>query len=213
MAWTWDAAKRRYTDGERTVTQRDLLKLRNAVAGGVAEESSSLAQRLVGGALTLAEWAKSFAGLIRDGVAANFLLGRGGTSQIDDGARSALDRLIADQMGFAKSFATDLAPQLAAGEATAEGVAARSALYAGASVQAFDHGRGQAFGLDLPYFPADGLTACHGNCRCEWSIDDLDDRIEATWHTVGDDATCADCADRGNQYGPDSPFVQQKGGE
>lgn len=210
MAWTWDAAKRRYTDGERVLSERDLLALRNAVADGMAEESVALAQRLVDGGFTLADWAEAFSDLIRAGTSAGFVLGRGGAAQLDRAAFDLLEQLILDQLGFAKGFAAELAPALDAGTATAEGVAARSALYAGAGVQAFDRGRGQAWGLDLPYFPADGLTACHGNCRCEWSIEELEDRIEATWHVVGDEASCDGCIARGNQYGPGSPFTQAK---
>src|SRR5436190_4071093 len=202
MAWTWDAAARRYVDGTRVVTERELLDLRNAIAGGVTDAAAALASWLVDGTLTIAGWAEAFARLIRDGTSAGFLLGLGGRAQVDLAALSTLDALIAEQLDFAMGFATELAPALDAGTATAEGVAARSALYAGASVHAFDRGRSQAWGLDLPYFPADGLTACHGNCRCEWSIEDFDDRIEATWITVGDENTCDGCQARGNQYGP-----------
>lgn len=210
MTWSFDVAKRQYVDGERTVTQAELIALRNTVANGMADEAETLAQRLISGAISLVEWAKAFAALIRNGIAAGFLLGRGGRSQIDRAALTLLDTLIGAQLDYAKGFATELAPSLTAGTATAEGVAARSSLYAGASVQAFDQGRAQAWSLDLPYYPADGQTSCGGNCRCEWSIDNLDDRIEATWHTEGDGKVCDGCRARGNKYGPGSPFVQRK---
>jgi hypothetical protein len=210
MAWVFDPSKRVYRDGERVVTEKQLLALRNAIADGMTAESTSLAQRLVDGVLSLVEWARGFADVLRHGIGASFLLGRGGRSQVSAADSAVLDRLIGEQLDFARGFATELAPALDAGTATVEGVAARSALYSGASVQAFDHGRAGAWSLDLPYFPADHGTSCKSNCRCEWSIEEFDDRIEATWYTAGDDGVCDGCRARGNQYGPGSPFTQAK---
>ncbi|MCC6314204.1 MAG: hypothetical protein IT337_09315 [Thermomicrobiales bacterium] len=187
-----------------------MLALRNAIADGMTAESASLAQRLIDGALSLVEWAKAFAKLIRAGVGAGFLLGRGGRATADAAAKAALADLVNTQLAYAKAFAADVGLRLGDGTATVEGVAARSALYAGASVQAFDQGRSLDWGVRLPFYPSDGDTACGGNCRCAWEIADFEDRIEATWHTEGDSRVCDDCRSRGNRYGPGSPFVQSK---
>jgi hypothetical protein len=211
MAWVYDASNHQYRDGDLVVTERQMLDLRNAIADGMSEESEALAKQLVAKTITLAKWAKAFAQLIADGIGAGFLLGRGGTALMDDASVSVLDGLIADQLGYAKAFATDLATALLDDKATEDGVAGRSALYAGASVHAFDQGRSQDWGVQLPYYPADGETECGGNCRCEWQLVDTDTELTATWITVGDRKVCDDCQARGDEYGPGSPFVQSKG--
>lgn len=201
MAWSYDVSKRRYADGDREVTERQMLDLRNAIAGTMADESATLAQRLIDGVISLVEWAKAFAALIRAGVAAGFLLGRGGRSQIDARALALMDALIGDQLDYAKGFATELAPTLAAGTATTEGVAARSALYAGASVQAFHVGQSESYGFSFEAYPADGTSECGGNCRCELIITDADENNwSVTWDTVGDGNVCRTCAERGRKW-------------
>lgn len=210
MAWVYDASKHQYRDGDLVVTERQLLDIRNAIADGMSEESATLAKQLVAKTITLAQWAKAFAQLIVDGIGAGFLLGRGGTALMDDASTALLDGLIADQLGYAKDFATAIAPALDDETATADGIAARSALYSGAAVHGFDQGRSQDWGVQLPYYPADSGTVCGGNCRCSWELVDYDDRLEATWVTEEDSKVCPDCEARGSQYGPGSPFIQSK---
>lgn len=207
MAWVWQAEKHRYVDGKRVLTEREMLSIRNSIADGMTEESAGLAQQLVSGVLKLADWAKAFARLIANGLTAGFLLGRGGKAAMDETATATLSSLIADQHGYAKAFVTDLATALADETATEEGIAARSALYSGASVHAFDQGRAGDLGIELPYYPADGLTVCGGNCRCEWFINDTETGGQAVWNTVGDGKVCDDCIARGNEFGPESPFA------
>ena len=211
MTWAFDPVTHRYTNGKRVLTERQLLDLRNSIADGMGEESASLATRLLDGEITLAQWAEEFAALIHDGVSAGFVLGRGGVMQMDATAVERLASLITDQLGFAKAFATDLSTSLDLGTATVDGVAARSALYGGGAVQAFHVGQSQDWGIELPYYPADGETSCLGRCRCEWHItDNADGEPEATWVTVGDERVCPECEARGKEYGPGSPFTQSK---
>jgi hypothetical protein len=208
MAWVY--SNHRYVNGKRVLTEREMLDLRNAIADGMTEESAGLASKLVSGVMTLVEWAKSFARLIANGVSAAFMLGRGGKAAMDETAMTTLSSLISDQHDYAKAFVTDLATALDAGTATEAGVAARSSLYSGAAVNSFHVGQSQDWMIDLPYYPGDGLTVCGGNCRCEWSITDTDTEVTAIYHTVGDEKTCDDCIARGNEFGPDSPFIQSK---
>lgn len=85
---------------------------------------------------------------------------------------------------------------------------ARAEAHAGAAVEAFEKGQEQAAGgLDLPGYPADLETSCLLNCRCAWSIEEFDDRWEATWITEGDERVCPECQQRGEEW---NPFVQTK---
>lgn len=209
--WTFDPVAHVYRKGKQTLSHDDLMAIRNAIADGMSEESAALARQLVAKAITLAEWAKAFARLIADGVTAAFLLGRGGTAQLDADATAALGELIATQHDYAADFAKAIAAELDKEEPQLGFVSSRSSQYAGASVNAFDQGRALDFQVSLPYYPADGLTSCMMSCRCEWQIVDTDTELTATWITVGDHKVCDDCEARGKEYGPDSPFVQTKG--
>jgi hypothetical protein len=211
MAWVYDPSAHRYVDGDRLLTERQLLDLRNAIADGMSTEAKSLARQLIDGVITFAQWAKAFAKLIRDGITAGFLLGRGGQAQLTAVSTKTLDALVADQLGYAKSFASVVSDLIDAGTATVDGVGSRSALYAGASVQAFHQGQSEDWRIELPYYPADGETECLGNCRCSWEVTDTDTEVTAIWRTEDDHKVCEDCEARGKEYGPDSPFVQSKG--
>lgn len=208
MGWSYDPDRHRFVNGSRVLSEREILAIRNTIADGMDVESAALAKRLIAGEIALAEWARAFAKLIRDGVSAGFLVGRGGAAKMDAASTNALNAIIDDQFGFARQFATDLESSLDAGTATVEGVANRSALYSGASVHAFDQGRSADWGIQLPYFPGDGGTQCLGRCRCEWMIDSTDAGISAIYMTKGDERVCDDCVARGNEYGSGSPFVQ-----
>lgn len=205
--WTYDSATHRYTSGKRVLTEREMLDVRNAIADGMTEESASLARQLLDGIVTLAQWTRNFAKLLTNGIASAFLFGRGGKAAMDETATATLSGLIADQHGYAKGFVKAIAAELETAEPKLNFVAARSELYSGAAVHAFDQGRAQDFGIELPYYPADGGTKCGGNCRCEWTITDTETGGQAVWNTVGDSKVCQDCIDRGNEFGPETPFT------
>lgn len=198
MAWVYDPTTHRYTNGKRILSEREMLDVRNAIADGMTEDSASLAQQLVSGALKLVDWTKAFARLLTNGIASAFMFGRGGKAQMDETATATLSGLIADQHGYAKDFVTDLATALDAGTATEEGVAARSALYSGAAVEAFHQGQVQDYGFSFDAYPGDGTSECLTACRCELQITDEDDENWAvSWITVGDSKVCPTCEDRG----------------
>lgn len=201
MAWVYDSAAHQYRDGPRTLSQREALDIRNAIADGMTEESSSLARQLLDGLITLAEWAARFARLIANGVSAGFLFGRGGTAAMDETAMRTLDGLIATQHTYAKAWLPDLAAGLNDGSATVEGVAARSALYSGSAVEGFERGRSDSYGFEFEAYPGDGSSECGGNCRCELSITDEDeDNWSVSWITIGDNLVCETCQQRGEDW-------------
>jgi hypothetical protein len=199
--WTYDSAAHKYRSGERTLTQPELLALRNAVADGMGEESAGLATRLVAGSITLLDWAASFARLIADGLTAAFLLGRGGTAAMDATANTTLSGLIAAQHEYAKSFVSDVTAAINDGSVTEAGVAERSALYSGGAVHAFETGQAASWELVAPAYPTED-SPCGGNCRCWLTFDETDTDYLIYWNTVDDSHTCDVCAQRGEDYNP-----------
>lgn len=219
MAWTYDRTKHRYiSDDGRALSDRELVTLRNDLADGMAEEARSLVSRLFAGLLDFVSWARAFARTIASGITAGFLLGHGGARTVTPKAVSAIDAMIAEQHGYAAGFARDLADGLTGGTLTEAAASARAELYAGASVHAYEQGRADAVGVDLPYYPGDGGTSndgeqcvCLGNCRCAWQITHGGDGpATAAWITAADGKVCPGCEARGNDYPESNPFVMEQ---
>lgn len=86
-------------------------------------------------------------------------------------------------------------------------VAARSELYAGATVESFEEAQTEAHSankgvLILPVYPADHGTECRSACRCGWQIigDEEAQVWRCTWITAGDSGVCESCRERGRLY-------------
>jgi hypothetical protein len=86
-------------------------------------------------------------------------------------------------------------------------MAARSELYSGATIVAFEEGQAAAHSagrgvLILPVYPADNGTECRSRCRCGWHItgDESAQVWRCTWVTAGDRGVCDGCRDRGRRY-------------
>jgi hypothetical protein len=204
MAWQYSVANHRYVSDEgRVLTDAELLSLRNAVADGMGEESAGLATQLVSGAMTLLEWAASFARLIADGLTAAFLLGRGGAASMDATANTTLDTLIATQHEYAKGFVSDVAAAINDGSVTEAGVAWQSGLYSGSAVAAFETGRAEAWNVALDAVPGDGSSECGPSCRCELNFDEDENGLPLVyWIAQNDDHTCPTCQERADTWDP-----------
>ena len=111
-----------------------------------------------------------------------------------------------DTVGYSIAYARAANNQilLAAGKLdSAEAVANRQALYAGAATEAHEIGRTEAYSMPrLPAYPCDGGTPCLTNCKCSWSIDETAKEWRATWLLGGAREHCAGCRDRAQEYGP-----------
>jgi hypothetical protein len=128
------------------------------------------------------------------------LLGRGGVNAMtpqDVGPISAAIMHQYDYLGKLKG-------QIERGEVRATALPSRAALYLHAASQAFERGRAQAFGLDLPAYPGDGQSSCGSRCRCAWEIEETPQAFRATWSLGGneDDQTCEECLDNAARWSP-----------
>jgi hypothetical protein len=66
----------------------------------------------------------------------------------------------------------------------------------------YELGKAESQGApSLPAYPGDGQTACLGNCRCNWDIEETEDAWEATWE-LNDAEHCADCIANAEQWNP-----------
>jgi hypothetical protein len=136
-----------------------------------------------------------------EGQLAAYLVGSQG-----DTLSPQAERLIKDAVKAQLPYLDRFADEIAA-NGWREALAARAQLYAGSIKPTF--WRARAFGLPLPYWPAQD-TACMGNCRCEWRIDWLDQEnldADCTW-VRGHGDSCSTCIDRAAQ-----PTIRIREGE
>jgi hypothetical protein len=194
-----------------TVAERD------ALADDYALRYGQLATLLADGAITFAEWQRLFSDLLVELVAAGYVAGRGGLERMADADWLIVATIVKDQHAYFDGFRQDIQSRIddrAFGATIAEILNAsqayigqRSALYAGASVNAYERGKtaeaseGKGV-LVLPVYPADGGSSCRSNCRCEWVITSNDDehQWECRWDTRSDDRVCPECEERGMLY-------------
>lgn len=206
MIWRYVPTSAAYyrSGATRPVTQAALREVRDALADGVSADIRALAGGYAAGDLSLEEWALQFSAIVRHATAVGWLLGSGGRNAQDMTTLERIDALIGEQTDFAAQFVRDLA----AGGLSDAQMAARAELYAGGVVKAYEEAMATSRGVDLPAYPADGGTPCHGRCRCAWMIEETETEILAWWDTAGDDRVCDGCASRGRRY---QPYRQAKG--
>ena len=138
------------------------------------------------------------------GNLALFALGRGGLNAITlEDVADIVDN-INEQYEFFQTFAQEIYD----GELTEAQIRNRAGMYGNSTGFQTDKGRTVSKGLQLPYFPLDGLTDCMMNCRCHWEIQETSTEYLAYW-TLGPIKTshCDTCLGRRAES---NPFVQAK---
>lgn len=102
--------------------------------------------------------------------------------------RAELRSKMAEQLGYLHTFA-QAAPNL-----SAQAVAARAAMYVGATRATYFAARYPG----LPFYPGDGNTACLTNCRCS-----IEERENGIYWVLGETDACDDC----NARAAGSPYT------
>jgi hypothetical protein len=147
------------------VARVHLARARDAAADHFEQDALSLAVRYHGGRITLGEWQVTFAGRVGSELAALAYLGAG-TNELPDAARAELARQTLLQAGYVSRFADDMAIRRAQGSPmTLLGMAARSALYAGAAYGLYFYSQEAAEGAGrdgyvVEYKSVDSPTTC-----------------------------------------------------
>lgn len=164
---------------------RDIAAItRELLAGGTVDRW----ERAMLEAITRGHAAAAIAGTAeRLGVAAGSkLLNERNLSQAE---RQAIRDAVAAQLPYLRQFAADL------GKLSDAQIAARGALYAGATRATYSDARWS--GKNLPAHPADGGTQCLVNCRCSWV-----ERDDGMYWELGQAEHCGDCESHAAQWAP-----------
>lgn len=164
--------------------------LRKLIAGLLAHVRR-LTAALQAGELTPSAWFDAMASKIAEFHLAAIVVGAK-SSTVSPAMRQYVRDRVALQLSFLDGFRAEV-------QGAAEwkaGWDARAALYA-AAVGA-PYWKGAVRMLPLPFMPKDGTTQCHGNCRCSWRIDWVDeenDDADCYW-TLSDVEHCQTCVSR-----------------
>jgi hypothetical protein len=196
IPWKWDGHAYHGPNG-RYIGPRDMLRLRDQFTDAVRDEARRLTAELPNGQEALGPWMLKMRDLVKQVYTDQYALARGGRKNMDQSDWGRLGQMIRAQYGYLQNFAEDMAT----GKLTAGQMEARAALFANSGTQAYEEGKAANYGLDLPAQPCDGSTQCVSNCKCSWSIEELDDRWEATWE-LGEADHCQDCLERANTWNP-----------
>lgn len=173
-------------------------KLRDELLAALALLVAGLAEDLATGSITLDEWESAMRDQIKDALGMAYVFGRGGLDQMTDADWHALSGLVVAAYMYLDQFATDIEQSLLSEAA----IAARSEMYIGAGVGAYERGQASALDLYLPVYPGDD---CEGmtNCRCWWDVNELGDgSMEAIWHCEDDKESCDVCIAHGEEFNP-----------
>ncbi len=112
-------------------------------------------------------------------------------------ARTAVQTDLATQLKFLGKFGIEIQ----SAKEWQAGWNSRAAMYA-KSIAA-PYWRGKTRMLPLPAMPADGTTQCLTNCKCAWSVVDLDgeNNYDCTW-IMNDVEHCQTCRQRAADWAP-----------
>lgn len=170
------------------------------IAALLAQDIAAITRQLIGGGSTQ-RWERAMLEAISRGHAAAAIAGtaerlgvRAGGRLLNErnlsrAERQSIRQAIAQQLPYLQGFAADL------GQLSDAQIAARAALYAGATRATYSKGRWE--GKGLPDHPASGNTACLVNCKCSWA-----ERDGAMYWELGAAEHCGDCESRASQWRP-----------
>jgi hypothetical protein len=206
--WEWDEENHVYVDSEtgEIIEHDTLIAYRNDITVGAAakharwpleddedpDDDNWLALLLLG-LIGLGAWEIGMRRAITSAVTAQYALGRGGFDFMDERDWAFIDEILLTQFQFLNGFSI----AISLGELSEFQIAARSALYFYATVQAFEIARAKSFDYDLflTVNPGDCTSICCANDKCFWRIIDLGDTIECEWiRTVLE--SCSTCITR-----------------
>lgn len=143
------------------------------IAALLAREIAGLTQALLDGG-SVGVWERAMLDAIARGHAAAAIAGTAERLGVTPGSallnqrnlsraeRQAIKDAVASQVPYLRRFAQDIA----AGRLSDAQIAARAALYAGATRATYYQGRWAGWDLRSVPIPADGGTECVSNCKC-----------------------------------------------
>jgi len=140
--WSFDTTLARYRNAAtgRFLSQADALKLTERSIAAASRELESQVLSLAKGVVTLAEWQRQLAALLKQIHLGQFILGRGGIRNTTPSDFLVVARILKDEYRYLAGFGQDLA----AGRLSVAQARARARLYLAKSRLSFWSGQRQA---------------------------------------------------------------------
>jgi len=200
----WDevAARWRYADTGRFVSENVVRAELERHVQGVIETTQNLTRQMYAGQLNLSQWETAVAQELKSAHLAQSMFANGGVANMTSVEYGRVGGTLRDEYRYLHQFALDVQ----AGKVSELQAINRVAQYGNDSAQSYwkEYARQQenAAWNNLPRLtrvPQDGSTQCHGNCKCYLSTQD--DGIY--WYTTALES-CGDCIEmrNGNPYRP-----------
>ena len=196
----FDPARRAYWDETTNafVPSSRMIQFREDIVAAFSENAATISDQLAHGEISLDTWSRDFRSLVRRANESQFVLARGGESQMTTEDWSIVDARVASQEPYISRLGNDIV----SGGISAEMAKYRSTLYASATRSAFEQGRSRAWThMRMPAYPGDGSTECRTGCKCRWDYRMEGDEVHATWK-LGPSEHCPGCSTNAMRYNP-----------
>jgi len=201
VRWIYDQARNAYNRvrgrSSQTLSQTEMIDIRNEYGNKKADFAASMAVDLFDGNINIQQWTLQFRDELKRTYINQYMSGRGGVNNMTQADWGSIGGQLRNQYRYMNDFAA----QIARGDLSAAQIEARMKLYFNSSTQAYERGQSASVGLSLPQYPGDGQTQCRTNCKCEWVHVEFDDRIESTW-TLNPAEHCPDCVRNSQTWNP-----------
>ena len=183
-AWRWLERSHRYRNRktQETVNDGKWVELRDGFTDAQHSPVILVTDEMMDREITLHEWLRRMAVIIRDTHVAMYMFGSGGYNTIDQNAVVTLESTLREQLDYLRSFAGEILTQnrvrvrqhvslYTPRPLLRQGVINRSTLYIESATASAERGRTTTYGRlsgELPHYPGDGSTVCLTRCRCHW---------------------------------------------
>lgn len=171
--------------------------------------ADALANQLGNGDITVREWRNAMQVEIERLETTAYVIGRGGVDQMSREDLDAIRAEVTKQTAYLDNWASELQVQVEGHMGTllpadVEKVKNRAKLYGGSANTVLARASVIRLGIpELPCYPGDGKTDCHGNCGCGWDYKQLDGNVnwDIFWRRHKDDS-CEQCIAREKAFNP-----------
>ena len=182
--WRWLERSHRYRNRQtgEVVNDAKWVELRDAFTDAMHTPVILVTDEMMDREITLHEWLRRMAVMIRDTHLAMYMLGAGGYNAIDQTAVITLESTLREQFDHLRDFGQEIMRRnrgrvrqhislYTTESMKRRGVINRSVLYIESATASAERGRTTTYGRlpgELPHYPGDGSTICRTRCRCHW---------------------------------------------
>ena len=225
--WRWLERSHRYRNRKDSTVINDgkWVELRDDFTDAMHSPTTLVTNEMMDRDITLHEWARRMAVLIRDSHLALFMFGCGGYNGISQDGVISIETALRGQYDFLRSFAQQIIDKNRGGDRQEDetgafavlrpflrgGIINRSILYIESATGSAERGRATTYGKmteELPAYPGDGSTICMTRCRCHWRFNFSPEGgggsvIHAFWRLrARDRRNCFTCLQRARDWNP-----------